>query len=85
MADLISLAHENRCGPKEPRWESIAEFARIRCHHVSTSIWLVKTRTFVQALKKKNNLPDSQLMTSVGLSITFTDVLKAISLLRGSK
>lgn len=35
VADLITLAHENRCGPKEPRWESKAGFARIRCHHVS--------------------------------------------------
>lgn len=38
VTDLISLAHENRCGPKEPRWGSIAEFSCIRCHHVSVRL-----------------------------------------------
>lgn len=47
------------------------------------SVWLVKLWTFLHALK--TSLSDSELMMSVGLSTIFTDVLKAISLLRGSE
>lgn len=47
------------------------------------SVWLVKLWTFLHALK--TSLSDSELMMSVGLSTKFTDVLKAISLLRGSE